>query len=144
MAAEYALVLVSKSWNGKRKLKVKQFHKTRKEASEALRVLHEKQAKFGGFPADYRVLGPVQLKGLQAEIQGEQASRRAKGAVKAAATRKARGSSSFTLCPHCKAKSKKLFSEFGGLETRVCQRGHKFEFDRPQGRTYRHGIQGNL
>jgi len=36
----------------------------------------------------------------------------------------------FVKCPKCQAKSKKLFSEFGGLETRVCQRGHRFEYDK--------------
>jgi hypothetical protein len=36
---------------------------------------------------------------------------------------------SFILCPHCQAKSKKLCSEFGGLQTRQCQKGHVFEVD---------------
>lgn len=36
----------------------------------------------------------------------------------------------FILCPRCKSKSKKLCSEFGGLETRVCKNGHKFEYDK--------------
>lgn len=36
----------------------------------------------------------------------------------------------FVLCPCCKAKSKKLYSEFGGLQTRVCTNGHTFEHDK--------------
>lgn len=35
----------------------------------------------------------------------------------------------FILCPTCGAKSKKLFSEMGGLQTRRCQNGHHFEAD---------------
>lgn len=35
----------------------------------------------------------------------------------------------FILCPTCEAKSKKLFSEMGGLQTRRCKNGHLFEVD---------------
>lgn len=35
----------------------------------------------------------------------------------------------FILCPTCESKSKKLFSEMGGLQTRRCQKGHLFEVD---------------
>ncbi len=42
------------------------------------------------------------------------------------ATKKPR---TFVTCPHCGSKSKKLCSEFGGLETRKCQKGHVFEKD---------------
>ena len=36
----------------------------------------------------------------------------------------------FILCPRCQAKSKKLCSEMGGLQTRRCQNGHMFEYDK--------------
>ena len=36
----------------------------------------------------------------------------------------------FICCPICGEKSKKLFSEFGGLQTRECKRGHRFEYDK--------------
>ena len=36
----------------------------------------------------------------------------------------------FILCPTCKAKSKVLRSEFGGLQTRKCKNGHTFEHDK--------------
>lgn len=36
----------------------------------------------------------------------------------------------FVLCPRCRSKSRKLYSEFGGLETRRCQGGHEFTYDR--------------
>lgn len=56
--------------------------------------------------------------------------KRARAAVKAAATRKKNGTKKrFILCPTCDSKSKKLFSEMGGLQTRMCKRGHKFEVD---------------
>ena len=35
----------------------------------------------------------------------------------------------FILCPTCDSKSKKLFSEMGGLQTRTCKNGHHFEVD---------------
>ena len=36
----------------------------------------------------------------------------------------------FILCPTCKAHSKLLFSEMGGLQTRLCKNGHRFEYDK--------------
>jgi hypothetical protein len=36
----------------------------------------------------------------------------------------------FVLCPVCGAKSRKLWSEMGGLQTRECQSGHRFEYDK--------------
>lgn len=42
---------------------------------------------------------------------------------------KAKKKRSFILCPTCQAKSKKLFSEMGGLQTRRCRNGHHFEVD---------------
>ena len=36
----------------------------------------------------------------------------------------------FVLCPRCKSKSRVLFTEFGGLQTRQCGRGHRFEYDK--------------
>lgn len=41
-------------------------------------------------------------------------------------TKKARN---FILCPTCKCKSKKLSSEFGGLQTRQCSNRHVFQVD---------------
>lgn len=36
----------------------------------------------------------------------------------------------FVLCPTCGAKSRKLYSEMGGLQTRECHNGHRFEYDK--------------
>jgi hypothetical protein len=125
----FMVVLVSETWNGKRTLKFKGYDVTR-EGAEHLRELLWKKIT-NGDGANYRVLGPRQLKVLLSEVQGEQAARRAKGAVKAAKTRaKTPKEARFVCCPTCGAKSKKLFSEFGGLQTRKCQRGHTFEFDK--------------
>jgi hypothetical protein len=122
----FNLMLVSRTWNGKRTLKHRGSFETRELANaEKNRLL---SMPFND--ADYRVLGPRQLTALRAEIKAEQDERRKAGAKKAAATRKARGPGNFIKCPTCGAKSKKLFSEFGGLQTRVCQRGHRFEHDK--------------
>ena len=126
----YTLVLVSKSWNGKRTLKTKETHENKDVLVAERTRLREVADKLGHCP-DYRVLGPKQLKALQAEIKGEQDARRAKGAKKAAETRaKTPKEARFVCCPTCGAKSKKLFSEFGGLQTRRCQNGHTFEHDK--------------
>jgi hypothetical protein len=36
----------------------------------------------------------------------------------------------YILCPRCRAHSKMLYSEMGGLQTRVCKNGHSFEYDK--------------
>jgi len=126
----YTLALVSRSWNGKRKIKVKGNFPDKREALMARDRLFDCAERFGGFHGDYRLLGPRQLKALQAEIKAEQQERRAAGAKKAAATRKRRGPAAFVLCPTCGSKSKLIRSEMGGLQTRVCQRGHRFEHDK--------------
>ena len=123
------LVLVSKSFNGKRRLAKKGEYKTHQEAGKEENRLLGYAETLNTNP-DYRILGPKQLKTLQDEIKQEQNVRRAAGVKKAAETRKKRGPNNFILCPKCKAKSKLLYSEFGGLQTRQCQNGHKFEFDK--------------
>lgn len=127
---KFCVVLVSKSWKGKLAVKVKDRAPTR-EAGEAMKKARLAKCVGWAAKADYRVLGPVQFKKLMAEVSSVQADRRAKGAKKAAATRaKRKTKSEFVLCPTCRCKSKKLFSEFGGLQTRRCQRGHTFEYDK--------------
>lgn len=125
----YTLVLVSSTWNGKRSIKVKETHTDKGVLQAEKARLLDISGKLGKYP-DYRVLGPKQLQALRDEVEAEVAARRAKGATKAAATRKQRGAAAFILCPTCGCKSKKLCSEFGGLQTRRCQRGHTFEYDK--------------
>ena len=43
--------------------------------------------------------------------------------------KKTRKKPHFILCPTCEAKSKKLSTEMGGLQTRKCKNGHLFEVD---------------
>lgn len=50
--------------------------------------------------------------------------------AKRVAERKTRGTQPhFILCPTCNGKSRKIRSEMGGLQTRVCKKGHYFEVD---------------
>jgi hypothetical protein len=79
---------------------------------------------------DYRVLTAEGLKRLETAKEKVTAERRKGAGKRAAATRKRRGTKpEFTLC-HCGAKSKLLYSEMGGLQTRRCQKGHVFEYDK--------------
>jgi hypothetical protein len=79
---------------------------------------------------DYRAVTMRQLKNIDKKKQENVKERRAGAGKRAAATRKKRGTkATFILCPTCRAKSKKLFSEMGGLQTRRCQNGHNFEVD---------------
>lgn len=123
------VVLVTKSWNGKMSVKFKKYAATRIEG-EAYKA--QLLSKCYGKKPDYRVLGPIQYKKLTAEVASIRAGRKAAGAKKAAATRAKNASKprNFICCPQCQAKSKKMFSDFGGLQTRQCQNGHTFEFDK--------------
>lgn len=124
MANLISVVLVSKTHRGKRTLKVKSTHTNRRDAQVALVALYARS------DAEYRILGPVQMKKLQAEIKTEEHARRVKGAQKAKKTIAENGGKTFICCPSCGAKSKKLFSEMGGLQTRKCAKGHTFEYDK--------------
>lgn len=131
---KFLLVLVTHSWNGKLALTSKGRFDTRSDADARKRELEERCARSGLDTPDYRTVDKDELKLLQqqrAEVRNE---RRKKGAEKAAKTRaknKAKGvKPEFVLCPTCQAKSKKLHSEMGGLQTRKCQNGHTFEYDK--------------
>ncbi len=125
----FMIVLVSETWNGKRTLRFKGYDITREGAEHHREQMYSRL--FGDRAVRYSILSPRQLKALLGEVQGEQAARRAKGVKKAVATRaKTPKEARFVCCPTCGAKSKKLFSEFGGLQTRKCQRGHTFEYDK--------------
>jgi hypothetical protein len=118
------LVLISCDWRGRRTLKSKGGFPSRELAELEKTRLMSYGAQFMNCPPKYRVCGPVQLKKLVAEVEAEQAERRKAGAKKAASKPK-----KFILCPTCGCKSKKLYSEMGGLETRECKNGHLFESD---------------
>ena len=127
------LVLVTRSWNGKMKLTTKASSNNEVYLKEEKARMYAVAEKCGHSP-DYRIVGPKQLKALQDEVKAVQAANRKKGQEKAAKTRAKnaeRGDKpKFICCPTCGAKSKKLYSEMGGLQTRVCQRGHTFEYDK--------------
>lgn len=120
------------SINYKKKVTIKSRHETREEAETAREA---RMAKLHGAAAEtyYHILGPRQLKKALEEQKAAVEGRRKAGQKRAAKTReknKARGKKAhFILCPTCQAKSKKLYSEMGGMQTRKCQNGHLFEVD---------------
>jgi hypothetical protein len=127
----YYLVLVQRRYDGKMKgLRVKKQTKS-KRACEHERDRLEKT--IGGMDADYRVVDEAGYKKLHAEREKIFEENRKAGAErrkKSIAQRKKEGRKPhFILCPTCNAKSKKLFSEMGGFQTRRCQNGHAFEVD---------------
>ena len=124
----YSVVLVSVRWGKGRKIVHRGWAATRPAAEQIRKQWQEKS------DADYRVLGPKQLKALEGEIAKEQAARkqasRAKAAAKRQANKVAGRGRRFILCPTCRSKSKVLYSEMGGLQTRQCQYGHNFTYDK--------------
>lgn len=124
------LILISRTGgrDGKRSIKVKACSDNEVYLKEERSRLREIASKLGTNP-DYQILGDRKLKALEEEIKGEQSARRKAGAQKAKETIAKHGKK-FVLCPSCQSKSKKLFSEMGGLETRQCTHGHRFEYDR--------------
>lgn len=117
----FCLVLLSHNWRGDTKVVFKLKDVTRGVADGELKRLRDFS------DAEYVIVGPRQLKSLLAKQAMKQKANRAEGAKKAARTR-LRCGPNFIRC-RCGAKSKKLFSEMGGLQTRRCQNGHLFEFD---------------
>ena len=120
------------SINCKDKVLIKSRHETREEAEKARDA---RMAKLHGMAAEtyFYVLGPRQLKKKLEEQKAAATARRKKGQERAAKTReknKKKGKKPrFILCPTCNAKSKKLYSEMGGMQTRQCKNGHLFEVD---------------
>lgn len=122
----YTIVLISHIWRRGTVVKFKAHFATKEEAKAEL----AKMLARPGVDADYRVVGPKQLKELVVKDAEKRAERRQAGAKKAAETRKKNGPNNFIRCPTCGCKSKKLFSEMGGLQTRKCTNGHLFEYDK--------------
>jgi hypothetical protein len=123
------LVLISKTgYSSKRSIKVKMTSDDLSVLSEERERLYEVADKLGTNPS-YGIYDEKEMEELREEIKAEQSARRKVGAQKAKATIAKEGKK-FVLCPTCGKKSKKFFSEMGGLETRQCQRGHRFEYDR--------------
>ena len=131
---KFLLVLVTHSWNGKLKLTSKGRFDTRSDAEARKKELTDRCKKCGLEEPDYRAVDPAELKSLMDERKVVTTARRKKGAEKAAKTRAKNAAQgikpTFICCPTCGAKSKKLYSEMGGLQTRKCQNGHTFEYDK--------------
>jgi len=83
---------------------------------------------------NYQIVDEHQLSKIKQKYAERATANRRKGAERAkmkAAGRVAKGlpPKKFITCPTCDAKSKLLFSEMGGVQTRTCQNGHHFEID---------------
>lgn len=122
-------VPTTSSWNKKeKKFLIKESFETRAEAEKFKKLCYKK------LPDYIEVLYLVYSK-KQVEEQWKECTIKSK--EKAAAKRALIKKNSpeklkrtFILCPRCKATSKKLYSEFGGLQTRFCKNGHTFEYDK--------------
>jgi hypothetical protein len=125
------LVLVSTLWNRSARTYVKKLTVKGVFGSKADAELEkDRLKKIGG--GWYKVCGPRTFARMTNELKDEQQKRRSNGAKKAAKTKKEkseRGALTYILCPGCKAKSKLLYSEMGGLQQRRCHNGHRFEVD---------------
>lgn len=119
--AGYTVALVSRSWNGKRTLKRRGFSLSREEANQ---ICAQWKKDHDGW---YKVFGPRQLAD---ELKRMKASSKQKAAATRAKNKREGAKPVFIHCPSCGARSKKLRSEFGGLQTRVCVYGHYFEYDK--------------
>ena len=125
----YYIVTIS-TWT--KKVNIKSRHETREEAEEARKA---REKKCFGMAADtiYEILGPEQMVKVMEDEKAASDARRKLGAKRAAEKRaknKEKGKKpNFILCPTCGAKSKKLYSEMGGMQTRKCRNGHLFEVD---------------
>lgn len=136
--ANFTVVLVSHLWNrttrtnDKLRITVKAENLTKDAGLAMVRTMQAKIKNVRSWSGpDYRVVGPRQLKALQDQVKEQQAKNRKLGQKRAAEERKATGAKKrFILCPRCQSKSKLLFSEMGGLQTRRCTNGHTFEFDK--------------
>ncbi len=86
---------------------------------------------------DYRVVDADGYAKLLKLLAKDGKRRKEEGVKKAQATREKniakgvkRKPAVKVVCPKCRASSKKLFSEMGGLQTRQCKMGHRFTFDK--------------
>lgn len=120
----FTVILVESRWKGVGKLVPRGWAPTRDEANVIAEQWRQKSDAY------YKVCSARQLKEMTRDREKRKAANRKVAAKKAAATRKTRGPNNFVCCPRCGAKSKKLWSEFGGLQTRQCQNGHMFEYDK--------------
>jgi len=114
---------------GGAKFKIKATFTTKKLAEEGRTQLEAKAAKYG-FDVCYDILSNADVE-KQWEVCKTKANEIRKSSIQKTNEKlKANGQTkSFILCPRCNAKSKKLFSEMGGLQTRKCANGHMFAYD---------------
>ena len=115
----FVLALMSYS-RGKAHLKLKgQFNTVKAAEAEEKRLTEFFESHNLNVPY-YRVMG-------KGEFDDAKAAELKK--CKPLVRKKSTGPKNYILCPVCNAKSKKLYSEMGGLQTRKCKSGHYFEVD---------------
>lgn len=122
----FHVILVSHGHNGVGPTTIKRSFSNRKAATIYKRTLYSKLPDH--IRADYRVVSEKELSKMQEKKMAKQRRNRKRGAQKAAEARKG-CKLNYITCPKCNAKSKKLYSEMGGLQTRLCHNGHQFEWD---------------
>jgi hypothetical protein len=114
---------------GGAKFKIKASFPTKKAAEEGRTQLITKAAKYN-IEVWYNILTDNEVKTQWDSCNTKAKEIRINSLKKTNETRKAHGiQKSFILCPRCNAKSKKLYSEMGGLQTRICKNGHSFGYD---------------
>lgn len=131
---KYYLGHFPSSWRkSAKKFKIKASFSTLSEAEAAKRAAYDKFPAHLGDPPRYLVLNTDEVIASNQVMKANATENRKKTVAKRKAAREKAGlppkKPTFILCPRCEAKSKKLFSEMGGLQTRVCQNGHKFAVD---------------
>jgi hypothetical protein len=114
---------------GGAKFKIKASFPTKKAAEEGRTQLIAKATKYG-IDVGYDILTTTEVQTQWDSCKNKAKEQRIASLKKTNETRKAHGiPKSFILCPRCNAKSKKLYSEMGGLQTRKCANGHMFAYD---------------
>jgi len=108
------------------KFKIKSSHASKEDAQGAMKALAARSP--GGFlQADYKILTTAEV--LAHNTRAKEASAAARSATLLKNRHDGKARKPPVTCPSCKASSRKLFSELGGLQTRVCKNGHRFHWD---------------
>lgn len=133
METYYIGYMPDNSFSGKiSKFKIKDKAPSKPEAQEKLKdIIRKFPAHLGSCP-DYKILTAPEIQALWKQAKEASKAKRLKSLKGTLSKKKAEGKvtkPTFVLCPQCQAKSKKLYSEMGGLQTRKCKNGHTFGYD---------------
>lgn len=127
---KYYLIKISESKGRKKLPKIIGRFQNMKDAKKACKDRLDRTPEHVRCSKSLLVVDLADYNMVLKKIKKQLAEYRALAVKKAAKTRKKNGTvAHFVLCPTCDSKSKKLFSEMGGLQTRKCRNGHYFEVD---------------